>query len=263
LVLLVGVAGAAVFKAAIVSSNGGFSTATLQLEGTTAGPVNCYSTGSGSGGSVTASNVQPCTSGSPMPTGQLSSTASSTATATLSSMGKVSASSTTVSSASCGVAELADSSSATDWGGTGPNNALTFGGITYQAAGPLSSQAITFDGSTGWAETITEYNNPETFTVLVWFKTSASGSLLGFSSVQDPYTPYFSDRQLWVDSSGKLVWSIYDGANDELTSTSPVDTGSWVFAAVSVGPAGAFLYVNGSQVATNASWTAGDNYLGW
>ncbi len=263
LLVFASAAGASMFKAAIVSSNGGFSASTLQLEGTTAGPTNCYSTGTGAGGSVTASNGQSCTSGSPIPTGQLSSTASSSATTTLTSIGHVNATSSTSASSTCGVAELADSQSATAWGGTGPNNALTFGGITYQASGPLGSKAITFDGSTGWAETTTEYNNPETFTVLVWFKTSVSGSLLGFSSVQDPYSPYFADRQLWVDSSGKLVWGIYDGASDELTSTSVVDTGSWVLAAASVGPAGAVLYVNGSQVATNVSYTAADNYLGW
>ncbi len=161
------------------------------------------------------------------------------------------------------MAELADSESATDWGGTGPNNALAFGGITYQAAGPLGSQAITLDGSTGWAETTTEYNNPESFTVLVWLKTSYSGALLGFSSVQEPYTPYFSDRLLWVDSTGKLVWGVYDGADDEVTSPAPVDTGNWVFAAVTVGAAGVTMYLNGSQVASNSAYTAADDFLGW
>jgi hypothetical protein len=54
LLVLTSAAGASAFKA-VVSSNGSFSTSTLQLEGTTAGPDNCYSTGSGAGGSVTAS----------------------------------------------------------------------------------------------------------------------------------------------------------------------------------------------------------------
>ncbi len=262
LLVLTSAAGASAFKA-IVSPNGSFSTSTLQLEGTTAGPDNCYSTGSGAGGSITVSNTQPCTPGSPIPTGQLSSTASSSATTTLTSVGKLNATSSTVTSSSCGVAELADSESATDWGGTGPNNALNFGGITYQAAGPLGSQAVSLDGSTGWAETTTEYNNPESFTVLAWLRTSYSGALLGFSSEQDPYTPYFSDRLLWVDSTGKLVWGVYDGADDEITSPSAVDTGNWVFAAVTVGAAGVTMYVNGSQVAANSAYTAADNYLGW
>ena len=117
--MLTSTAGASAFSAT-VSSSGGFSSGTLQLEGTTAGPNNCYSTGTGSGGSVTVSNAQPCASGSPIPTGELSSTASSTATTTLTSVGRVNATSSTVASGACGVAQLADSVSATDWSGTGP-----------------------------------------------------------------------------------------------------------------------------------------------
>ena len=266
LLVLTDAAGASTFKAAIVSSNGSFSAGTLQLEGTTAGSVNCYSTGSGSGGSVTVSNTQPCTSGSPMPTGELSSTASSSATTTLTSAGRVNATSSTSASSVCGVAQLADSESATDWGGTGPDNALPFYGVTYQAAGPLGSQAITTDGSTGWAETTTEYSNPESFTVLMWLKTTtASGAILGFSSSQDPVAtaPNAADRLLWVDSTGKLVWAIYNGATEEITSPSVVNTGSWVFVAASVGAAGTALYVNGIKVASNAAYTTASSYLGW
>jgi hypothetical protein len=261
--VLAGAAGASTFKAAIVSSNGSFSAGTLQLEGTTAGSNNCYSTGTGSGGSVTASNVQPCTSGSPIPTGELSSTASSTATTTLTSIGNRNATASTVMTPSCGVAQLADSESSTDWGGTGPNNALPFYGISYQAAGPLSSQAITTDGSSGWIETSTEYTNPESFTVLVWFKTTtANGAILGFSSLQDPWSPTYADRMLWVDPAGKLVWGVYGTANDEIKTAAAVDTGSWVFAAASVGAAGASLDVNGIVV-TNAAYTTARNYPGW
>jgi hypothetical protein len=166
----------------------------------------------------------------------------------------------------CGAAQLADSESATDWGGTGPNNALPFYGVTYQAAGPLGSQAITTDGSTGWAETTTEYSNPENFTVLMWLKTTtASGAILGFSSSQDPIAsaPNAADRLLWVDSTGKLVWALYNGATEEITSPSAVNTGSWVFVAASVGAAGTALYVNGSKVVSSAAYTTASSYLGW
>ena len=45
-------------------------------------------------------------------------------------------------------------------------------------------------------------------------------------------------------------------ATDEITSTSAVDTGSWVFVAASVGAAGTALYVNGSKVASTSAVTA-------
>ena len=265
LLMLTSTAGASALNA-IVSSSGGFPSGTLQLEGTTAGPNNCYSTGTGSGGSVTVSNAQSCASGSPIPTGELSSTASSTATTTLTSVGKVNATSSSVASGACGVAQLADSVSVTDWSGTGPDTALPLFGVSYQASGPLATQAITTDGSTGWAETTVEYTNPETFTVLVWLKTSsAEGAIVGFASSQNPTTgtPTDHDRQLWIDPSGKLVWGIYDAAVDELTSTSAVDTGSWVFAAASVGSRGTALYVNGTKVASSSSVTAAQSYSGW
>lgn len=265
LLALTSAASASAFQA-VVSSSGSFSAGTVQLEGTTAGSVNCYSTGSGAGGSVTASNTQPCSNGSPIPTGQLTSGVSSTATTTLSSVGSVNATSATVASSSCGVAELADSASATDWSGTGPNTALAFGGLTYQAAGPLSSKAITLDGSTGWAESTVEYTNPEAFTVLAWFKTtSAQGAVMGFSNSQDPVasSPSSYDRALWIDPAGKLDWGIYNGTTDELTSPSVVDTGSWVFAAASVGSAGTALYVNGTKVAFATGVTSSQSYSGW
>ena len=267
LLVLTSAAGATTFQA-VVTSNGSFSTGTVQLEATTAGSVNCYSTGTGSGGSVSSSNIQLCTSGSPVPTGELSNGALSSATTTLTSVGNLNATSSTTASSSCGVAELADAESATDWTGSGPDTALAFGGITYQAAGPLSGQAITTDGSSGWAETTTEYTNPESFTVLEWFKTSAAqGAITGFSNSQDPLATAPNandwDRLLWVDPSGKLVWGIYDGVRDEITSASAVDTGSWVFAAVSVGAAGTALYVNNLPAVTSGAVTVAKNYSGW
>ena len=505
LLVLTDAAGASTFKAAIVSSNGSFSAGTLQLEGTTAGSVNCYSTGSGSGGSVTVSNTQPCTSGSPMPTGELSSTASSSATTTLTSAGRVNATSSTTASSVCGVAQLADSESATDWGGTGPDNALPFYGVTYQAAGPLGGQAITTDGSTGWAETTTQQSREfhradvaqdnhrvgrhprvlqlagprcdrpqrrrpavvggldwqarlghlqrcdrgdhELFgrehrelgfrrrfsgsrrhrplcqrqqscrqrrlhhclellgvvehrlgllqqlarlshrqllqrfagsardhpvsahhcpgvddlrgehpvrlrdrdqhpqpcqllaaqrhrlcplrgkrpgnrepgrllrsrqhrhgtgrgdprgerahdvghffghlpqrlvgvggddqlvcrpgvgglSVVAWFKTTTTsgGTIIGFDNLQNNSNPGQSDRLLWMDNTGHLVWALYNGGNDEITTPAAYNTGAWVMVVAEVGSSGAELYVNGTEVANNVSYTAGQNYTGY
>jgi hypothetical protein len=261
-------AGASGFAGAVTTGPSSFSSGTVQLKGTTSGSNYCYSTGTGSGGTVTAANAQTCGSGSPLPTTELQSTGSAMATTTLSSVGTVNATSSTVASASCGVAQLADASTATDWTGIAPDTALAFKGLTYQATGPFtpSTQAVTTDGSTAWAETTTEYTNPETFTVLVWLKTIApQGVIVAFANQQDPFTntPTKEDRALWVDSAGKLVWAVYDGAYDELTSTAAVNTGSWVFVAASVGAAGTALYVNGTRVAFSTTVTAARNYSGW
>jgi hypothetical protein len=254
------------FGAHLTGNTTNFSAATMQLEGTT-GAINCYSTGTGGGGSV-SSNAATCATGSPLPAGSLSSSASSNATTTLTSAGNVNASAATVSSPACGVAQLADAGTNVQWSGSGSNTALAFNGLTYQAAGPMTGgQGITTDGSTGWGETTTSYLNPETFTVLIWFKTTvSSGALVGFGSQANPVTstPANHDRQLWVDSSGKLVWGIYNGGIDQVTSSSGVATGSWVFAAATVGSAGQLLYVNGASVGTGTTTnTAAQSYTGW
>jgi len=251
------------FSAAVATASNTFSSATLQLEGTTSGSTNCYSTGTGSGGSVTTTNSGTC-AGDPLPTATLSTT-SATSSDTLTSLGTANPTSATVATTGCGVAKLADSASATDWSGTGPNTALPFSGVTYQASGPLSTNGIALNGSTGWAETTTGYTDPTNFTILAWFKTSVGqGSIAGFSDEQNPVTttPPDHDRMLWVGTNGKLNWGIYDSAQTVLTSTSAVDTGSWVFAAATVGSSTATLYVNGTQVATSAVSTL-DSYPGW
>jgi hypothetical protein len=249
-------AGATSFNATLAASNTTFSSGTLQLK-TTTGTTSCYSTGTGSGGSV-SSNSATCPTGSPIPAGSLSATTSSSATTTLSSVGTVNASGGAISSASCGVAQLSDI--------VGGDTALVFGGLTYGSSGPLGSQAVTVDGSTGWAETTTSYNNPEGFTVIVWLNTTkATGGIMGFASQVNPTTgtPADHDRQLWIDPSGKLVWGVYSNAVYQLTSTSPVDTGSWVMAVASVGAAGTALYVNGAKVASSTTPTTAQNYTGW
>jgi hypothetical protein len=178
----------------------------------------------------------------------------------LASVGTVAGTADEVSSGSCGPPELAEEA--------GGDTGVAFGGLTFQAAGPMGGGAVAVDGSTGWADTTVSYTDPEDFTVLVWFKTSvAQGGMLGFNSQWNPTTsvPTDHDRQLWVDPSGKLVWGIWpDQTISQLTSPSAVDTGNWVFAAASIGPAGQQLFVNGSLAASSTTYTvAQPGYTGW
>jgi Concanavalin A-like lectin/glucanases superfamily len=257
------------FSAAAGSGSSSFSSGTLQLEASTPGG-NCYSTGTGSGGSTT-SNSASCTAGSPAPSGQLS-TSSSSSTTTITSNGTNSPGAGHLGSTSCGVAKLTDSASATDWSGAGPDTALVYDGVTYGTTGPYggTNTAVTFDGTTGWVETTTEYSNPESFTIAAWIKTTSGGGVIGFDSSQNPVTtsPSSYDRMLWVDPTGHLVWAVYDGSvAAEITSSAAVNTGNWVFVAVSVGTnasnPGMDMYVNGTNSASNTAYTAASSYSGW
>ena len=240
-------------------SRGEARSALLELE-STIGSNNCLSSASGATSCATAT-------GSPVPAGPLSSSSSSSPVTTiLTSTGSANASSATVASASCGVAELADAGSDSSWGGSGSNTALPIGGLTYQpSGGPLSnSQAITTDGTTGWAETVGQYNNPESFTVLAWFKTSsATGSIIGFSSNQTaPASAANYERILWVDSAGNLVWGVSSGGGQTEVKSSGTNyaNGAWHFVAASVGASGTQLDVDGTL--TSSANTTAQTYDG-
>jgi hypothetical protein len=209
-----------------------------------------------------ASGATACASGSPVPTGSLSSSSSSSATTALTAPGSQNGSSANVASASCGVAQMADTGSDSSWGGSGSNTALAVGGLTYGASGPLSSTAITLNGSTGWAETTGAYTGASTFTILAWFKTTASGSIIGYSNNENPGAANNYDRMLWVDSTGHVVWGIYSGSTNEATSSSAYANGSWHLAAASFGSAGMQLYVDGALAGSNSTASA-SNYSGW
>src|ERR1039458_9497910 len=239
---------------------GGFrgesQSATLQLTSTIGANI-CNSSAFG----ATA-----CTSGSPVAAGPLSSSTPISVTWPLSSSGSADASAAMVASAACGVAELADTGSDSSWSGSGSNTALPFGGLTYQASGPLSGNAITTGGTTGWAETTGEYANPETFTLLAWFKTSASGSVIGFSSNQTaPASAANYDRILWIDSAGNLVWGVSSGGSQTEVKSSGTNyaNGAWHFVAASVGSAGTQLYVDGALAGSSSSNTTAQSYSGW
>ena len=259
-VLLVGAAASAAatwVTGLAAGSSGEAQSASLKLTSTIGSNV-CNSSASG---------ATTCATGSPVPAGPLSSSSSSTApTTTLTSSGSANASSAGVASASCGVAELTDGGSDSSWSGTGSNTALPVGGLTYQASGPLSSQAITTNGTTGWAETIGQYNNPESFTVLAWFKTSSeTGSIIGFSSNQTaPASAANYERILWVDSAGNLVWGVSSGGGQTEVKSSGTNyaNGAWHFVAASVGSAGTLLYIDGASAGSSANTTA-QSYSGW
>lgn len=256
-------AGAVAFTGGLTSAGSTFAAGTLQLEGAT-GTAGCYSTGTGSGGAV-SSNSTVCATGSPVPSGSLSATTAAAATTVLRSTGTTTATTASVSSATCGVGQFADSRSATDWSGTGPDTALPLFGVSYQASGPLGGAAATTDGSTGWAETTTAYTNPQGFTLLAWFRTtSASGSILGFSNDQTaPRSAGNYDRMLWIDPAGHVVWGVYNGSTHEATSSSSYADGAWHFVAASIGGRGQKLFVDGAQVGSTTAKTAQSGFTGW
>ncbi len=249
------IAAAAVFTAAISNNANIFTSGNLILSGTTGSAV-CASSLS------TITSDQATCSGAPSPTSTLSTSTTSSASTTLSSTGSLSAASGLVASNGCGVVEFADASSAAS------NPALPVAGVSLGSTmSKLASTGATFDGSTGWAETVNSFANPETFSLAGWFNTSGpGGTLMGFSSVQTNAGSTTNDRELWIDGAGKLVWatSTNGTTKTELTSATAYNNGAWHYVVATIGAAGQSLYVDGALAATTVTGTTSAwNYTGY
>ena len=244
----------------------------------TIGGTTCTSSPNAPGGITT--NVTPCT------TYPLPSAPGSSRVVTPSVTGSLSPTSAQLATTNtCGVQQLVDTSA------SGADSALVYNGVTYGRPGPTrytdGPTAVGFDGTTGWAETLDGpptafYSSPgpQTFSIAAWFKTTGSGPIIGFSSLQSNAAPATWDRHLWIDPAGSVVFGLYPGYGFELSSASTTATnyadGAWHLAVVTVSPYTAtagtvLLYVDGTLVAggtgdeflPNADGNPAQVYGGW
>jgi len=173
---------------------------------------------------------------------------------------------------------LADSSAS-------KNAGLAFGGaaVSYGAAGAVpGNTAITTNGSTGYASSTVKQASPSTYSVETWFKTTstAGGKLIGFGDQQggldfggNPVQSGSYDKQVYLTNDGHLVFGVYVGYADTLTSANAYNDGQWHQVVGTQGPLGLTLYVDGAKVGhdtqtQNQSFAGywrigGDNLNGW
>ena len=137
-------------------------------------------------------------------------------------------------------------------------------------AGTPTDTAMTFDGNPGsFISTSQTYTDPETFSVVAWFKTTAAngGGIIGFSDVAAPGTPANYDRMLYVGQDGRLVWGVQNNGFQVAESSQAYNDGQWHMAVATLGLSGQNLYVDGNLVAsipntssaytTAGTWTIG------
>jgi hypothetical protein len=99
--------------------------------------------------------------------------------------------------------------------------------------------------------TVTSTSSPLTF--FGWFRTSAASGkkIIGFQNNQTGTTSTNYDRHVYVNTSGKLVFGIYTGTNQAITSSASVNNGVWhSFAAVYNMSGNDELYVDGVSAGT-------------
>jgi hypothetical protein len=157
---------------------------------------------------------------------------------------------------------------ATDISGNGNNGTyrmpgtLTFGVADSTVCPRDHTTVITFNGVNGYVTGPAD-SNPQVFSEEIWFKTSTSGYLMGFGSHptgQDPPNGY--DRQLYISANGYLVFDVYNGAYQHIASTTRYNDNAWHHAVATLSSAGMKLYADGALVASDASITTAQCYLG-
>jgi hypothetical protein len=137
-----------------------------------------------------------------------------------------------------------------------------FYGVTTGAAGQLGS-AFAFDGGNSTVGSAYKFNNPSTFTLSLWFTTTtqSGGSLFGFGDAQSGNSGA-RDRHIYVDSSNRLQFGVYNGTARMVASSVSVNDGRWHHVLATCGPIGITLYLDGVAQASLLG-VAPQNYIGY
>jgi hypothetical protein len=158
---------------------------------------------------------------------------------------------------------------APDASGNGAD-AFPLDGVTFGASGPLSANAASFNGSNGALETEQELYDPGAsgYTLAAWFKVasgySSGGNIIEFQNQQGPGSPTLYDSKLWMDNSGHIWAGQGSGGPESAESSGAYNDGNWHYVVASFNSStGLTLYVDGSQVGSDATITAPQNYEGW
>lgn len=105
---------------------------------------------------------------------------------------------------------------------------------------------------------------PNTFSLEVWFSTTSksNGRLMGFGSRYDGdyNSGGQSDRHIYIDKDGRVVFGVYDNAIKLVSSPAGRNyaDGQWHHVVATMSPSGAVLYLDGERVGANQSMTAGE-----
>ncbi|MGV9005029.1 LamG-like jellyroll fold domain-containing protein [Flavobacterium sp.] len=113
--------------------------------------------------------------------------------------------------------------------------------------------ALNFDGVNDYVTTPNLVTNPTTFTIEAWFRTTntSGGGIVGFNSEQLNTTIGSYDKFIYMNSAGKVLFGVNNGANQIITSPLSYNDGYYHHVAATFSSAGMKLYINGVIVGTN------------
>ncbi|HEU5271819.1 MAG TPA: LamG domain-containing protein, partial [Jatrophihabitans sp.] len=121
------------------------------------------------------------------------------------------------------------------------------GTTTQGVAGALGStgHAVTFDGSSGNVTSSSQIGGPASYALELWFNTTTTngGKLLGFGNAQTGMSSNY-DKHVYLTNDGRLVFGVYNGGFDMITSSSAYNDGQWHYVVAMQGPSGMAMYVD-------------------
>ena len=145
---------------------------------------------------------------------------------------------------------------------------------------PNNAVTLTNTNSCVNTTSATAVAGPAAFSLIVWFKVpstyNSGGKLIGFETPQTGVAVFGAggnyDRQIYMDGNGRIWFGVYNSAPIAIRSGT-LNDGSWHMAVGTIGAAGMHLYIDGTEVSTNANtvayattgwWRVGcGNLAGW
>jgi hypothetical protein len=145
------------------------------------------------------------------------------------------------------------------------NHGTDQGSPTLGVTGKFGN-AVTLDGINDYITTTTSYNQPQTFTASLWFRTTntaATRKIFGFESTQTALNSANYDRHIYIDTGGYVLDGVYDGTTKIVaTGSGAKNDGNWHHAVMTHASTTLKLYVDGSFIGQNT--TAGaENFVGY
>ncbi|MEY2848657.1 MAG: hypothetical protein RI885_1322 [Actinomycetota bacterium] len=146
------------------------------------------------------------------------------------------------------------------------DSGIYFGGVTKPVAGAVagtSDTAAAFDGVDGLVSSSRQYSNPQVFSVELWFEstTTSGGKLIGFGRQQTGNSSSY-DRHVYLDDSGRLVFGVYNGALNTITTVDRYNDGRWHHVVGTLSGDGLRLYVDGELAGSHPA-TDAERYDGF
>ena len=139
--------------------------------------------------------------------------------------------------------------------GVSGNTGNYSGGVTKGVAGALAgvtNTAAAFNGSNGLVASSAQFSNPTVYSLELWFNstTGSGGKLIGFGSSATGTSGSY-DRHVYLQDDGKLVFGVWTGQTNTITTPGSYTDGLWHQVVATQSGDGMKLFVDGQLAGTN------------